>query len=413
MSKIIKTILIISIIIFNAGFTSTPSAIAQDDNLVVEFEKTPLFEETDFKPGDSVTRWVKVTNNSSESQNIALEAINYPGFPNPDNVPAGDLSRALSIIIREKDGSDLYGGSTGEKTLFDFYRKFGFNSTYEHVLTYNLSGNGGTITYEFIIAFPSKKANEWQTATTTFDILIGFQGKEGGPPPPPPSGGPGLPPGLTILEESVTSTVGTTSVTITWTTSYLSTSQVIYDTTPGKFNLSAGPPNYGYTHSKEGDDSGLEKVTSHSVTIAGLTSGTTYYYRAVSHGSLAISREFSFTTSELTEEKIGETEIEAPISPQPEGTTIEGKEQELVEKPSEEFSGGLGNEPTGEKETGKLPMEGKKAWWEGLIDEGLLAAIGLKPLNSKLILFLILIILIFLLVSKIIIRRKKERKNKV
>jgi len=82
-----------------------------------------LFDEANFLPGGSVTRWIKITNNGGESKPIATEAINYPGFPNAGNVPAYDLSRVLNIIIREKGGSDLYGGSslTGEKTLFNFY----------------------------------------------------------------------------------------------------------------------------------------------------------------------------------------------------------------------------------------------------------------------------------------------------
>jgi hypothetical protein len=329
MKKAVKTILIISITIFSAGFLFINSAKAQG-NLFVEFEKTPLFKEADFKPGDCVTRWVKVTNNSSEAQNIAVEAINYPGFPNPDNVPVGDLSRALSIIIREKNGDDLYGGSTGEKTLYDFYRKYGFNATYEHVLTFNLP-SGNTKTYEFVITFPFEKGNEWQGATTTFDILIGFQGKEGGPPPPPPPAGPGLPPGLTISEQSVTTTdITTSSVTITWTTSYLSTSQVIYSRYDQPHTLDLSKPNYGYAYSKEGDDSGSEKVTHHSVTLTGLTPGTTYYFRTVSHGSLAISREYTFTTkgvAGVTTEKPTEEKISPPteqeISPPTEEIPVE------------------------------------------------------------------------------------------
>jgi hypothetical protein len=401
MKKAFKTILIISITIFSAGFLFINSAKAQDD-LVVEFEKTPLFKEIDFKPGDSVTRWVKVKNNSSEPQNIAVEAINYPGFPNPDNVPAGDLSRALSIIIREKNGDDLYGGSTGEKTLYDFYRKYSFNATYEHVLTYDLPGNGGNITYEFVITFPFEKGNEWQGATTTFDILIGFQGKEGGPPPPPPPAGPGLPPGLTISEESVTTTkITTSSVTIVWTTSYLSTSQVIYDTTPGKFNLSAGPPNYGYAYSKEGDDSGVEKVIHHSVTLTDLTPRTTYYFRTVSHGSLAISREYTFTTKGVA----GVT-IEKP-------TTEEG---EISEK--EEFAEGVPSVPGAVEEIEKVsptPSDERRGPQisEGIQREGLasllLASLGMMRETPWMLILAIFCLIVLVVIG---IREWEARKKK-
>jgi len=185
MNKVFIKILIVSIAVFGAGVLFTPSTFAQAKDLEVQFEPDPLFTEANFLPGQKATGTARVTNNTFQPQDIAVEAINYPGFPNPNNVPTGDLSRALSIIIREKGGSDLYGGTTGEKTLFDFYKKVGFNSIYEHVLTYNLPGYGGTTTYEFVINFPSEKENKWQAATTTFDILIGFQGKEDGPPPLP------------------------------------------------------------------------------------------------------------------------------------------------------------------------------------------------------------------------------------
>jgi len=304
MKKILKTILLILATAIGVSLLSLNPTLAQaNDNLVVEFEKTPLFNEANFLPGQSITRLVKVTNNSGTTQRIATEAINYPGFisgtPRPHPIPDGDISRALSIIIREKGGSDLYGGSTDAKTLYDFYQN---GETYLSDIT---NGNGGFKNYEFEIGFPSEKENEWQGATTTFDILIGFQGVRG---LVSPGGGTGLPPGLTIQYEREFY-IGTTTVTITWTTSYFSTSQVIYDTLPGKFNLNAGPPNYGYAYSKEGDDSGLEKVTSHSVTITDLTPGTTYYYRTVSHGSLAISQERSFTT---LGEKVGEKTEEKP-----------------------------------------------------------------------------------------------------
>ncbi len=86
--------------------------------LDVQFEKIPLFFEANFTPGEGVERWVKVANNSGQTQRIAVEAINYP---NP--IPAGDLSRALMFVIKE-GATDLYGGSspTGLKTLFDFYQ---------------------------------------------------------------------------------------------------------------------------------------------------------------------------------------------------------------------------------------------------------------------------------------------------
>ncbi|KKT55599.1 MAG: VCBS repeat-containing protein [Microgenomates group bacterium GW2011_GWC1_44_23] len=85
-----------------------------------------------------------------------------------------------------------------------------------------------------------------------------------------------------------------TGVTIVWNTDHPSTSRVIYETI--SHPTLGDAPNYGYAHSTvEKDDS--PKVTSHAVTITGLTAGTTYYYRAVSHGSPeVVGSEKSFTT---------------------------------------------------------------------------------------------------------------------
>ena len=76
--------------------------------------------------------------------------------------------------------------------------------------------------------------------------------------------------------------VNETDFTVSWTTDHPATSRVIYDTS--SHETLGDAPNYGYTFSTEETDNN-PKVTSHSVTIAGLTSGTTYYYRMVSHGS--------------------------------------------------------------------------------------------------------------------------------
>ncbi len=99
--------------------------------------------------------------------------------------------------------------------------------------------------------------------------------------------------GIAPVISSETSTfVGTTSTTITWTTDDLSTSRVVYDTV--SHSVLGAAPNYDYANSTIEDST---KVTSHAVGITGLTSGTTYYYRTISHGSPeTISVENSFKT---------------------------------------------------------------------------------------------------------------------
>lgn len=101
-----------------------------------------------------------------------------------------------------------------------------------------------------------------------------------------------------VIFSETSSSVTSTSTTITWTTDDPATSRVIYDTVS---HLVLGPaPNYGYANSTVEDPA---KVTSHSVAVSGLSAGTTYYYRTVSHGSPeAVSDEKTFnTTSSVTD----------------------------------------------------------------------------------------------------------------
>lgn len=333
-----KTILIILIAILGAVFLFSQLTKAQADQLVVEYFsetenkwkplKDPLFKITNFLPGQNITRLVRVTNNSDKPQRIAIEAINYP-----KPIPHNDLSRALMIIIRE-GLIDLYGGSsaTGPKSLYNFYQD---SEALSEIYLSNLEF-GKTSQYSIILSFPLEKGNEWQNISTRFDLLIGFQGIEGTtilspiPPPVPPQ-----PPALTVLKESErTLNITETSITIVWQTNYLSTSQVIYSRYDQPRLLDLNKPNYGYTYSKEGDDSGVEKVIDHSVTLSGLIPATTYYYRCVSQASpLTISAEFSFTTKKAVPKILG------PVVPRPEvpGTLelIEEIPETIIEEPKE------------------------------------------------------------------------------
>jgi len=101
-----------------------------------------------------------------------------------------------------------------------------------------------------------------------------------------------------VISGETTSSVTTTGITITWTTDDPSTSRVIYGTAPISDATVATFPdgsNYGYVNSTV-EDSTL--VTAHSVGLTGLTAGSTYYYRTISHGSPeAVSSEKTFSTT--------------------------------------------------------------------------------------------------------------------
>ncbi len=104
-----------------------------------------------------------------------------------------------------------------------------------------------------------------------------------------------LPNDIQISEEQ--SEVTSDSVTIAWTTDHPATSRVIWDTISHSdaSTTEAGPVNYGYANSTIEDPA---LVTSHSVLVSGLSSGTQYFFRTVSHGSPeAVGSEQSVTTS--------------------------------------------------------------------------------------------------------------------
>ena len=302
-----KILLVIFTAIGILGFFG--QAKADIDSLVVEFETIPLFSEANFLPGGEVSRWVKVTNNSGQTQRIATQPLN---ITDPNHL--GDV---LNLVIKE-------GGTT-------FYNNALSNFLANGEVYLSDLANGANTQYEFTVSFYSGTQNTFQGKSLGFDILIGFQGTEGGILPGAGStsgygggggGGGWLPPGLTIQNEA-TATTTEESVTISWETSYPASSQVIYALGSESHILdltdSTGtPPKYGYERTTPEYDIS-PKTIFHSVTIYGLTPGTKYYYRNVSHASLAIGQEHSFVTltpgeSQKPEEEISQGEIGSGVA---------------------------------------------------------------------------------------------------
>jgi len=263
------------LIIVGFLFTVPSLSFAVTSGLQVVFEKTPLFSEANFLPGEAISRWVKVTNNSGELQKIGVNVINFtPGCAN-----SYCLADALDLTIKN-GSSDLYHG-----TLSDFYNA-------GEIYLSDLS-NGQTTQYDFSIVFLPESGNDYQSLSTSFDFEIGFFGGESVGPEVNPSGGGGgggsSYHNLIILNEKYNG-VNLQTANITWDTNIPATSRVIYDTT--SHSTLGNPPNYGYAFSNSEDST---MVINHSMVIAGLTPGVRYYYRCVSHASPpTVSREHSF-----------------------------------------------------------------------------------------------------------------------
>ena len=273
--KILKFICL-AIIMFAAGFVFDCSAIPAPSNpLVVIFTPNLLFSEINFLPGNSATSSAEVFNNSGEEKQIVIEAIEFVNGELSTGAKFGD---GFNLTIKEGITTHFNG------TLTQFF------SEGEYPLS-NLGNNNSTL-YEFFVIFNQANENEYQGKNLSFDIILGFKGEDEDGVGNNGNGGGVIPSGLTIINESTVSECAATI--INWTTSYFSTSRVIYSTSPEQFDLSAGEPNYGYDHASMED---TNKVTGHSVELTGLDENTTYYYRCVSHASPAtIGYEKNFTT---------------------------------------------------------------------------------------------------------------------
>jgi len=383
MKKIFST----SLIILGIGLFFASPVFAS--GLDVEFEEIPLFDEANFLPGESITRWVKVTNNSGQTERIAVEAINVNNSDRLGDVLVLEITEGSETRYNKNDLSRFF--NEGEIYLSDL-------------------ANGSSTTYNFSISFYPGTDNVFQGKTLGFDILIGFQGEEGKILPGAGSGGGGyLPPGLTITNET-TEEIKQTTVTISWTTNYSSTSQVIYaeegeshilDLTDYKDT----PPKYGYAHTTPESDVS-SKVTSHSVEIKGLESGKTYYYRCISHASLAVSTQHSFTTLDVIgeqEEPAEEFEEVRPLENSDDEEVVRGRTStEAEEEPAIESEEPSFAEASEDKEEGIIEeVETGFGWLFAAIGD----LFGLKNLWWLLLLLIIIIIVLYWL------SRKKKRKE--
>lgn len=342
-----KKVIIILIILLASSLGGVRNAKAvpppSEDDLIVEFEQMPLFTptSTNMFPGESVTRWVRVTNNTNKVQNVAIETINES---DPDNL-------ASNINVEIKEGAITQWNGTLEGL---------FNEG--ELLLSSLAKHGGNTEYTFIITLPAQAEDVFQEASVGFDVVVGFrevgeaaQGSEeinetknsgnngnennrevgasggGG------GGGIALPPGLSVLDEAATSTeVTATSAVIRWVTSYRSTSRVVYGSSPNLFRLDGGP-NYGYPSGTSEFDTpaNINGVTMHQVILSNLTPGTVYYFRAVSHASPdTVTREFGFITQ--SEEKsswqeITENQADIKQNSSDESDTVQFKKNSMKE----------------------------------------------------------------------------------
>jgi len=318
MNRLSKTILISAIAILGIG--CLPSFASANGLLNIVFEQKPLFQETNFLPGESAEYWIEVENKSLETQAIAVEVINY------SSCSSNCFSDRLNLKV-SKNSTGLY-----EDSLTNFFNAGQIKLSDLAV--------GEKTKYFFKVTFLPDSGNQYQAKEVSFDFRIGSLGKESIGPEIPPGGGGGggfFVLGLEIFNESV-SGVGETEATITWNTNIPATSRVIYslEDQPRILQLD-NPPNYGYFYSTA-ENSAL--TVNHQMVITGLVPATTYYFRCVSRGSLAVSKELKFTTAGVKGEEIVSLLPEAPPLGKEDGIEPEVKgefvEEEIITEEEED-----------------------------------------------------------------------------
>src|SRR3989344_1969346 len=145
------------------NFSQTSSTVRAVGDLTVVWsvpEGNPIFTVSNMAPGDSDEEDVQVTNDASSSRPVGIKANRTGGL--------GNLESVLNVVISEGT-TDLYGGTTGSKTLEDFFNE----STSLEFIPLSDLGAGATTTYKIKVTFDPNADNTFQDTSVVFDLIIG------------------------------------------------------------------------------------------------------------------------------------------------------------------------------------------------------------------------------------------------
>jgi len=270
---------------------------------------SPIFNDVNFYPGKKVLTQVSIQNATSKSyQKIILKGERV--------LDQDNFSQAFELKVQNLDSINLSEFLDGKSLVLKEKILPKETKNLNFILSFKESGEedniyqGKKLVFNFIFEFVGEKTRK--------EKVSGIQETP------------------QILKESIfESAIGEDFVEISWQTNFPGTSQIIYAKEGERHILDlsdnqGNPPKYGYQRTTPEYDLDPQ-VTFHKVKISGLDPGTTYFYRCVSRGSLAISEEYSFKTKPKKKEARIPREIKEVKKPSE-------KEIEEVKAPSGEIS---------------------------------------------------------------------------
>ena len=437
-SKTIHSILLLAII-FAGGLLMANSAYAQSvpsnnkveiwdesQGMYVLLAGNPIFDVSNFLPGDTEIEKIKVTNNRPEAQTVGLKVDD--GFDRGCvDIGGGEFCLADELILTV---AEIGGGPAFSGSLTDFYNA-------GEIAIVDLTESGGSkdsAEFNFSVHFNEAAGEkEYQEATTMFDLKIGFLSKEtvsdegGGSYTGGGGGYISLSGGVKNIIINGSPILTDTDATINCETEdftgggILSQCRVIYDTNSHS-SLTEGPPNYGYASST--GPTPLPKDFEHEIDLLDLQPDTDYYYRVVCWASPSkVSTEYVFTTmamaeghEEIPSDGVGDTgplayvEYVADEQQDPSFGQAGSGEANIggsgVSSETEEESGGVsdiaGTDPDQTRSDKEEEVEPS-----GNLASTFLAFLGSGSLGGKII-FILLFLLALVVIWRVVSKRSKS-----
>lgn len=170
MKKLIQIsilVILVSILVWKSGIVGNifkPREVQAVGALTIDLgvpNGDPIFTFNNIQPGDIQTHTVTVNNNDTKDRLIGIKGIKTSG--------TGDLESQMDIVISQ-NGSDIYGGDAGAKTLADFFH----DSQTINGVSLTTIPKSSLSSYQITVSFKSGAGNEFQKTDVQFNLQFGI-----------------------------------------------------------------------------------------------------------------------------------------------------------------------------------------------------------------------------------------------